>query len=50
MKVTDIFDDLLQTGTNSESTVAGILPVKGIEYNDLVCGIFKVSLHHRQFI
>ena len=46
MKITDIVNDLFQTGTDGKSTIAGVLSVKCIENDNLVSGIFKISLHH----
>ena len=50
MKILNILDHLLQTGSDGKSTATWIGTVEHIEDNGLVRWIFKISLHHSQLI
>ena len=50
MQTFDVINDLIQAGTDSVAAVVRILAVKQIKYHSLIGVIFKISLHHCQFI
>ena len=50
VKIFDVFDHLLQTGTDSECAATGIVSVKHVKNYGLIRRIFKITLHHGKFI
>ena len=50
MQVADIINDLLQSAADGIAAVAGICTVECVEDDDLVGGIFEITLHHGQLI
>ena len=46
MQVTDVFDDLFQSGCDRITAVTRVLSVEGIKYNNLISRVFKITLHH----
>ena len=46
MQVTDVFDDLFQTGCDRITAVTRVLSVESIKYNNLIGRVFKITLHH----
>ena len=50
MKIPDVLDYLLQSGHDSVTAIAGIAAVKHVKDHDLVRWIFKITLHHGQFV
>ena len=50
MQVANVLYHLFQACRHRIGAAAWILAVKCVKYDDLVCGILKISLHHCQFI
>ena len=50
MKVTNVFNNLFQSCANGISAIAWVFTVKGIKDYDLIRRVFKITLHHSQFI
>ena len=46
----DVFDHLLQSGTDSKTTATWIVAVEHIKDNGLVGRVFEISLHHGKLI
>ena len=46
MQVTDVFNDLFQTGCDRITAVTRVLSVESIKYNNLIGRVFKITLHH----
>ena len=49
-QVFNVFNHLLQSGTDCEAAAAWIVTVKHIKDNSLVGWVFEITLHHGQFI
>ena len=50
MQVFNVIDNLLQTGADGITAVAGVAAVKGVKYYNIAVVCFKISLHHCHFI
>ena len=49
-EILDVFDHLLQSGTDSKTTATWIVAVEHIKDNGLVGRVFEISLHHGKLI